>query len=148
TSNGAPALGNSNPFAAPGRVGFQGLGNLGVGRVSPVSGVGGFVFSAASESVSLLVRALRTQGRLAILTRPQVMPTDKQAARILIGQSFPYIVGSVVTVAVTGVPAVTNTVNYRDIGVELQVTPKINTDGSVVMRVIPQISKVSGTTVA
>src|SRR5262249_17738037 len=42
---------------------------------------------------------------------------------------------------------VTNTVNYRDIGVELQVTPKINTDGSVVMRVIPQISSVATTTV-
>ncbi len=146
--DGAPALGNTNPFAAPGTVGFQGLGNLGVGRVSPTSGVGGFVFSASSDAFSLLIRALRTQNRIDILTRPQVMTTDNQAARILVGQSFPYITGSVSsTVTTTGIPAVTNTVNYRDIGVELQVTPKINIDGSVVMRVIPQISSVAPTTV-
>src|SRR5262249_16818299 len=57
----------SNPVVNPGIVGFQGLGNLGVGRVSPNANVGGFVFSAASDTFTLLVRALKTQGRLDIL---------------------------------------------------------------------------------
>ena len=39
----------------PSLVGVQGIQNLGVGRVSPNTGVGGFVFSAASQSVNLLV---------------------------------------------------------------------------------------------
>ncbi len=145
-----PALPNVNPAAGPGGpgvVGFQGLGNLGVGRTSPNSGVGGFVFSAASNSFNLLIRALRTQNRIDVLSRPQVMTTDNQAARILVGQSFPYVSNSVVTTGVTGIPAVTNTVLYRDIGVQLQVTPKIFPDGSVVMRVIPEISSPSNTTV-
>jgi type II secretion system protein D len=131
----------------PGTVGFQGLGNLGVGRASSTSGIGGFVFSAASQSFNLLVRALATQGRVDILSRPSIMTTDNQAARILIGQSFPYISGSVNTVATTGIPSVTNTVLYRDIGVSLQVTPKINPDGTVVMRVIPEVSKTSATSI-
>jgi type II secretory pathway component GspD/PulD (secretin) len=128
-------------------VALQGLGNLGVNRFSPTSGVGGFIFSAASESVSVLVRALRTQNRLDVLSRPQLMTADNQAARILVGQNFPYVTASVVTTGVTGIPAVTNTVDYRDVGVSLQVTPKINPDGSVIMRVIPEVSSPAQTTV-
>jgi hypothetical protein len=45
------------------------------------------------------------------------------------------------------VPTVTNNILYRDIGVSLQVTPKINADGSVVMRVIPEVSSISPTSV-
>src|SRR5262249_42681941 len=64
-----PALANY-PAVNPGIVGFQGLTNLGVGRISPTSNVGGFVFSAASNSFNLLIRALRTQGRMDVLSRP------------------------------------------------------------------------------
>src|SRR5262249_49726328 len=139
-------LGN-NPVVGPGIVGFQGLGNLGVGRASPTSGIGGFVFSAASDSFNLLIRALKTQGRMDVLARPQVQAFDNQPARVLVGQSFPYITGNTTTTAVTGIPTVTNTVLYRDIGVQLQVTPKINPDGTVVMRVLPEISSPATTTV-
>lgn len=127
----------------PGLVGVQGLGALGVGRVSPTAGIGGFVFSAASDSVNVLVRALRTQGRLDILSRPQVMTADNQAARILVGQSYPYVVASAISTGLTGVPTVVNQINYRDVGIQLQVTPKINPDGSVVMRVLPSVSSVT-----
>src|SRR5262249_15052026 len=111
-----------------------------VGRISPMSNVGGFVFSAASDTFNLLVRALRTQGRMEILSRPQVVASDNQTAKILVGQEFPYVTGSNVTTGVTGIPTISNTVNYKEIGVLLQVTPKINPDGSVVMRVNPQVS--------
>jgi type II secretion system protein D len=144
---GPPALGN-NPVVGPGIVGYQGLGNLGVGRVSTIApGVSGFVFSAASDSFNLLIRALRTQGRIDILSRPQVTTTDNQTATTFVGQYFPYVTGSTVTTGVTGIPTVVNTVNYRNIGVQLQVTPKIMPDGSVVMRVTPEISSPATTMV-
>ncbi|HBI43870.1 MAG TPA: hypothetical protein DDY78_13625, partial [Planctomycetales bacterium] len=85
-NNPSLPLGN-NPAVSPAQVGFQGLGSLGVGRVSPASGVGGFVFSAASDSFSLLIRALKTQGRIDILSRPQIMTLDNQLATIHVGQS-------------------------------------------------------------
>lgn len=126
---------------SPGIVGFQGLGNLGVGRTSPTTGVGGFVFSAASDSFNLLIRALRTQRRLEVLSAPQVTTSDNQAARILVGQQFPYVTGfTSTTLATTGVPTTQSTVQYKDIGVQLQVTPKINPDGTVVLRVVPEVS--------
>ena len=144
--NTTAPLGQST-LASPSTIGVQGLGNFGTGRISPNAGVGGFVFSAASDSVNILVRALRTQGRLDLLSRPQVTTADNQAARILVGQSFPYIANSIVTTGVTGVPTVTNSISYRDIGIQLQVTPKINPDGSIIMRVVPEISNVEETNI-
>jgi type II secretion system protein D len=143
--NSTGPLGNSSNIS-PGAVGLQGLGNLGVGRASTVAGVGGFVFSAASQSVSILVRALRVQNRLDILSAPKLMTADNQAARIFVGQEFPYITGIVTSTALTGIPTTTNTVNYKEIGIQLQVTPKINPDGSVIMRVVPTVSKVNPNT--
>jgi len=128
-------LGN-NPVVSPGVVGFQGLSNLGVGRASPTSGIGGFVFSAGSDSFNILVRALQTQGRIDILSRPQLQTTDNQTATINIGQQIPYIGAS--TVTATGV--ISNTIERTIVGVNLQVTPHISPDGTVMMRVTPQIS--------
>jgi type II secretion system protein D len=123
------------------QVGYQGLTNLGVGRVSPVnSNASGFVFQANSDTFSLLIRALATQQRLDILSRPQIVTSDNQAARVLVGQNFPYVTGFVTAIATTGIPTNSVTVAYKDIGVQLQVTPKISPDGTVIMRVVPEVS--------
>lgn len=133
--NTTAPLGN-NPLAGPGIVGFQGINNLGVGRASANNAnLGGFVFSAASDAFTLLIRALKTQNRLDILSRPQIMTLDNQSATILVGQSFPYATGTNSSFGV-----VTLNVNYRNIGVELDVTPRISPEGKVIMRVKPQIS--------
>lgn len=140
-NTGVP-LGN-NVVVNPGIVGFQGLGNLGVGRASSTSGVGGFVLSAASNSFNMLIRALKTQGRVDLLARPQIMTLDNQTAQINIGQEFPIILGT--TITATGL--VTNDIDYRPVGVILTVTPKISPDGSVLMRVRPEVSSVVPTQV-
>ena len=135
-------LGN-NATVQPQTVGFQGLNSLGVGRVSPSSNIGGFVFSAAGDSVNLLVRALRIQGRIEVLSRPQVMTLDNQTALINVGQEIPIVTSSNVTA--TGI--VTSNIDRRTVGVILQVTPKITPDGRVLMRVVPEISSVVPTPV-
>ncbi len=136
-------LGN-NVVVAPNIVGTQGLTDLGVGRVSPTSGIGGFVFSAQSDFFNLLVRALKSQGRIDILSRPQVMTLDQQQARVFVGQNFPIILGSNVTA--TGV--ISNNVSYTPVGVQLVITPRITPDGRVVMRVTPEVSSTTPTNVS
>ena len=136
-------LGN-NVVVSPNVVGTQGLTSLGVGRVSPTSGIGGFVFSAQSDAFNLLIRALKTQGRMDILSRPQVMTLDEQSASVLVGQSVPYITSTNVTA--TGL--LSNGVSYRNVGVELQVTPRIGPDGKVLMRVEPSVSSVANTSIS
>ncbi len=135
--NSALPLGN-NPTVAESKVGFQGLNSLGVGRVSPTSNIGGFVFSAASESVNVLVRALRIQGRVQILSRPQITAMDNQIAYINVGKEVPIVTST--TVTATGL--VQQNIDRRNVGVLLQVTPKITPDGQVQMRIKPEVSSV------
>ncbi len=141
--NSTAALPNSTAFNQ-GVVGIQGLGNLNVGRVSPNGSAGGFVFSAQSQSFNLLVRALKTQGLLRVLSCPQVTTLDSQTAAVSIGQDIP-IVGST---SVTATGLVTTAVDRRDVGVLLRVTPRITPDGKVLMRVFPEISSVIPTPVS
>jgi type II secretory pathway component GspD/PulD (secretin) len=139
-NNPSIALGN-NPVVQPGSVAFQGLGSLGVGRVSPTSGIGGFVFSAASDSFNLLIRALKIQGRIDVLSRPQVMALDNQAAQVAVGRDIPILLGS--TLTATGLSQ--QNISYRSTGVLLNVIPKITPDNRVIMRVTPEVSSLAGT---
>ncbi len=126
---------------SPGTVGYQGINNLGVGLVSPLNGVGGFVFSAASDSFNVLVRALAVQNRLTILSRPQIMTLDNQTALINTGQNIPLIASSTVVVGA----GVTQNIVRQAVGVVMQVTPKIMPDGQILMRIIPEVSAVDPT---
>jgi hypothetical protein len=66
------------------------------------------------------------------------MTMDGQTALINVGQEIPIVTSSNVTA--TGI--IQTNIDRRNVGVILQVTPRINPDGSVVMRVVPEISSV------
>jgi Flp pilus assembly secretin CpaC len=138
--NTTSALPSSN--VSPAVTAFQGLGNLGVGRASTL-GPGGLVFSAQSNSFNLLVRALKAQGRIDILSRPHLHVADNQTGYINVGQNYPTPTGS--TLTATG--AAQTGVQYVPVGIILRVTPRINPDGKVLMRVEPQVSNVAPSTV-
>ena len=131
-------LGNSS-LNSPGLVGFQGLTNLGVGTTSPTQGVGGFVFQASSQSFNLLIRALQAQSRVDILSRPQVTVSDNQTGYVQVGANYPYLSTSILT----GVGTASQSIAYQPIGVTMRVTPRVNPDGKVLMRVEPQVASVS-----
>ena len=131
--NSTAALPNGN-LAKQGSVAFQGLGNLGVGR-SGSTGVGGFVLSAASDTFNLLIRALNAQGRVDVLSRPQLMLTDNQTGFFQVGQNFPRLDAAILT----GVGTSQQSIVYEQTGILLRVTPRISPEGRVLMRVEPQI---------
>ncbi len=146
-NNPLQGLGNNivSTVSNPALIGYQGLTSLGVGRVSPANnGISGFVFSASSDTFNLLIRALKTQGRLDVLSRPQVQTLDNQSARVFVGQSFPIITGT--TTTATGFA--TSSVTYEPVGVELLVTPKIEPDGKILMRVTPTVASPQATSVS
>src|SRR5690606_19124142 len=87
-NNGNP-LGNSASDRAlrnSATVGTQGLSNFALGRTNTQLGYGGFVLSASSESVSVLLRALAECRRLDVLSSPTLTTMDNQQAFIQAGQ--------------------------------------------------------------
>ncbi|MFN9594599.1 MAG: secretin N-terminal domain-containing protein, partial [Pirellulaceae bacterium] len=73
-------LDNGITAGKPENLAAQGLSGFGLGRSNSTLGYGGLVLSAASESVSILIRALQDAQRLQILSRPQVMTLDNLEA--------------------------------------------------------------------
>jgi type II secretory pathway component GspD/PulD (secretin) len=138
-NNGQP-LGNNlstNALATAANVATQGLSNFAMGRTNPELGFGGFVLSATSNSVNVLLRALQEKRRLEVLSRPQIMALDGQTGYVLVGQRVPTIQG--VTLDQFGQ---TNNIFYQQVGIIMQVTPRISPDGLVVMQVQTEKSEV------
>lgn len=134
------SLGNNGSTAAlanAGNVAAQGLSNFALNRINPELGFGGFVFSASSNSVSALLRALQESRRLEVLSRPQVTALDNQQAIIQVGQRVPRVQSTQVTTF-----GQTNSVTYENVGIILQVRPRVSPDGMVVMEIQAEKSKV------
>lgn len=133
SSGAANGLGNSGSDRAlngSDLVGGQGLSNLGVGRINSTLGYGGLVLSASSESVSALLRALSECRRVDVLSRPQIMTLDNQQALLQVGQRVPRITASNITTAGT-----INTTTLDNVGILLQVQPRVSPDNLIVMAV-------------
>ena len=144
-NNTSVALGNNFTTAAPntGNVATQGLSNFSLGRQNGNLGFGGFVFSAQSDAVSVLLRALAARRTLHVLSRPQVRTTHNNLARVNVGQSVPLVNGVTVSQLGQANPQIVR----QDTGITLEVTPRITPDGMVAMDVFASKSGLAGTDV-
>jgi general secretion pathway protein D len=88
------------------------------------------------------VRALSTSSRFKVLSTPVIQTLHNQEAHIIVGESRPVITSSVSDVAGSSSTAVRSNVEYKDIAIELTVTPRINPDGFVTMDIEQKINDV------
>ena len=124
---------------APNTVAAQGISNFSLGRQNGDLGFGGFVFSAQSDAVSVLVRALAARRTVQILSRPQIRTTHNNEASISVGQQVPIVNGVAVTNNI-----VSPDIIQQDIGIILRVTPRVTPDGTITMDVYAEKSSLSG----
>lgn len=129
----APGIGPGHDIVVGSDVGAAGSG-----------GPAGFVFSLNGEDFSMLLRALNTDGKLNVVSRPQILARDNAEAKISIGQRVPFPSGATVAPE-TGF--VTPTIDYEDVGTILTVVPHINPEGFVNLEVKPEISSISPSSV-
>ncbi len=125
--NNANAANQAN--VRPGQVGAQALSNLALGRVNTALGYGGLVLSAGNDSVSVLLRALKDKNALRVLSKPHIMTLENLQGRVSVGQSVPRITDS--TQTING--GISNGVEDRDVGVIMEITPRVSPDGMIVM---------------
>jgi type II secretion system protein D len=116
------------------------VGSLAAGAgVASALGVPNLTLSSADFGV--MVRSLQAQGRLEVLSKPLVTVNNNASARINVGQNI---------AIVTGTEFFTQgnsraTVVRQDVGIILEVTPSISSDGYVRLEIAPSISQVSAT---
>ncbi|MFM7099807.1 MAG: secretin N-terminal domain-containing protein [Verrucomicrobiota bacterium] len=104
---------------------------------------GGFSGAVTGTDFNFLIRALKDQGRLEVLSRPQIVTADNKPATINIGQRVPLVDQS----RLDAQNNLTTQYRYEDVGVNLTVTPKISPDGFVKMEIGTTNSALSSSTV-
>lgn len=92
------------------------------------------------NDLRVTLNALERQNKVNILSSPHVLASDNQEARIDVSQEIP-IVSAETVVPSSGESIVTTTVQYRDTGVLLAVTPHINERGLVTMNIYQEVSE-------
>ena len=95
-------------------------------------------------SVYAILNANRKNTNFKILSTPEIVTLDNQEANISIGEQVPFLTSS----RVDQNNNVISTYSYKDIGIELKLTPHVNKNGFITMDINQQVKKlVEGTTV-
>jgi general secretion pathway protein D len=102
-----------------------------------------YVFSTANQNVVL--NLLRAVSKVTVISSPQLLVLDHQTAGLTVGAQVPIVTQSAQSVVTTGAPVV-NSVDYRNTGVILQVTPRVNSSGLVALDIDQEVSDVAQTT--
>ena len=114
---------------------------------------GGMTYFATFQNLKLdaVIHALATTSRAKVLSTPVIQTLDNQEASILVGESRPVPVTtqsslvSGTTGTLTANTALNANIEYKDIAIELKVTPRINPGGYVRMDIEQKVNDVGGT---
>ena len=112
--------------------------------------VPGFNFLLGSENQpGAILDALHTVTTVKVLQNPSLVVVNNQAATLQVGDVVPVSTGSanVLNSATSTSNTIVNTIDYRNTGIILRVSPRINVNGNVRLDVEQEISNVSPQTV-
>ena len=126
--------------------GQNGLTNLKKNTDGSLATPGGFSFSltGGADRVMGVINALARQSKVRVLSSPSILVLDNQTASIKVGDQQPIVTGTLSTPSgsTSGSFTTTSTVQYKDTGVSLQVTPSVNASGLVKMDIQQDITDV------
>ncbi|QRR31155.1 type II secretion system secretin GspD [Pseudomonas simiae] len=92
--------------------------------------------------LKVLARALKSKGGTNVLSTPNLLTLDNEAASIFVGQTIPFVTGSYVT----GGGGTSNnpfqTVQREEVGLKLNVRPQISEGGTVKLDIYQEVSTV------
>jgi general secretion pathway protein D len=106
----------------------------------------GFVLSGHNgDGAPLAISLLQSVTRVNVLSSPELMVLDGQSASLQVGNLVPYLTQTSQSTLTTGSPVI-NSIDYRETGVILQVTPHVGSDGLVTLDVAQEVSGVEPAT--
>jgi general secretion pathway protein D len=132
-----------------------GLGTLGaVTAIAGLPGAGLTAFAFQTEKFFAMINALANDNKVNVISNPHVMTSENKKAIVNVSASIPIVTsqqtgtlttpatveGTTSAVATTG--SLNQTVEYRDAGVVLTVTPRIGERGTVALDVKQEVNDV------
>jgi general secretion pathway protein D len=89
-------------------------------------------------NMSSFVNAMANDSDVNVISTPQILTMDNQEAEIKVGSNVPYVTNT--TTDTTNLNNTVRTFDYRDVGVTLKLTPQINQQGDIRMKLFTETS--------
>ena len=99
-------------------------------------------FMDGATVIDATLKAIAQDNEVRLLSRPTLLAANNQEGEIVVGQAVPINNGS----TATGNGIVTQNISYRDVGVVLKITPRINEDGYINLEIEQSLSSVEANT--
>lgn len=96
-----------------------------------------------AEAVEVAVDLLLTEGDARLLANSKITTMDNQAAEIFIGQTVPVVITSL-QAGQSGGTFQSVQLDYIDVGVKLNILPRISAEGYITSVVTPEVSTIVG----
>ena len=98
----------------------------------------------SSEGYQAVIQALKEYGETRLLSSPRIAVINNEEASILVGTNQPYATRTISQGSGGTGNIEAENVTFIDLGIQLIVTPTINDDGYVTMKIKPEVSSKTG----
>jgi general secretion pathway protein D len=107
--------------------------SVGAGGIAPQTDmVSGLRYAITSvDRLAAAISASASEDRLKVISSPHVLASNNKEARIQIGQSQPILTNTYTTTGTSSPGVVEGTIEYKDVGIIVTLTPRIS-DGKLV----------------
>lgn len=131
------------------------LGALGTALDDPTSLPGLILAAASNQTITLpdgsevpahtiLLTALETESEVDVLSAPTIVTTDNEEAEIVVGRNVPFVASRATDA--TNLENLFTTIERRDVGITLRMTPQILADDYVRLTLFEEVSDIDATT--
>lgn len=139
--------------AGNGKTGLIGTSNFGsistalqLGQGTITALPSGLLMGIANSNFGVVMDALKGDSATNILSTPTIVTMDNEEAKMIVGQNVPFVTGSYTSSASGGnAQNPFQTIERKDVGLSLKVTPQINRGKTIQMKISQEISGVSKT---
>ncbi|MGB9627192.1 MAG: type II secretion system secretin GspD [Thermodesulfobacteriota bacterium] len=126
---------------------YSGTITFGVEPTGTSPGVGVLRYQIFEEAgrLAAAIKVAATDNRLRVISSPHILASNNKEAKIQIGVSQPVLTTTYTTTATSTTNVVEGTIEYKDVGIILSVTPRISDGGLVSMEITIEDSSVETT---
>ncbi|MBH3461529.1 type II secretion system secretin GspD [Pseudomonas putida] len=112
------------------------LGKLLSATTGATAGIGHF---GGGFNFAMLINALKGKSGFNLLSTPTLLTLDNAEASILVGQEVPFVTGSVTQNNANPY----QTIERKEVGVKLRIKPQVNSDNSVRLDIVQEVSSIA-----
>ena len=103
--------------------------------------VGAWKQTSSGPVIAAILKALEQKSGVNILSKPNIVTSNHNKAKIVVGENIPFVMQSRITETDPATPTAIRTFEYRDVGIILEVTPHVSQSGLIRLELNSEFTK-------